>query len=201
MSCICHKTRFTAICSRSTASSAFARGPRRSCTLGGTACSSAGRGCGRALELRTLPARRPRPGDETCGRSTAADRSAASHGERNVGERCDPARTVAPAEGRPRRSAKTFPASTCGGVGVWPPERSSSPRHLSATPGEAPVHLGEHELDGSISPPVAQRFAAVMNGESPSGRQYRLVLRGELSDRFAGEFEACTWSESRARRS
>jgi hypothetical protein len=54
---------------------------------------------------------------------------------------------------------------------------------------EARVHLGEHELDGSISPPVAQRFAAAMNGESASGRQYRLVLRGELSDRFAGEFE------------
>ena len=47
----------------------------------------------------------------------------------------------------------------------------------------------KHELDGSISPPVAQRFAAVMNGESASGRQYRLVLRGELSDRFAKEFE------------
>jgi hypothetical protein len=29
----------------------------------------------------------------------------------------------------------------------------------------------------------------VMNGESASGGQYRLVLRGELSDRFAGEFE------------
>jgi hypothetical protein len=28
-----------------------------------------------------------------------------------------------------------------------------------------------------------------MNGESASGGQYRLVLRGELSDRFAGEFE------------
>jgi hypothetical protein len=28
-----------------------------------------------------------------------------------------------------------------------------------------------------------------MNSESASGRQYRLVLRGELSDRFAGEFE------------
>jgi hypothetical protein len=28
-----------------------------------------------------------------------------------------------------------------------------------------------------------------MNGESRRGRQYRLVVRGELSDRFAGEFE------------
>ncbi len=28
-----------------------------------------------------------------------------------------------------------------------------------------------------------------MNGESASGTQYRPVLRGELSDRFAGEFE------------
>jgi hypothetical protein len=54
---------------------------------------------------------------------------------------------------------------------------------------EAPVHLGERELDGSASPPLAQDFAAVMNGESARGRQYRLVLRGELSDRFAGEFE------------
>jgi hypothetical protein len=54
---------------------------------------------------------------------------------------------------------------------------------------EALVHLGEHELGGSISPPAAQGFAAVMNGESAIGRQYRLVLRGELSDRFAGEFE------------
>jgi hypothetical protein len=28
-----------------------------------------------------------------------------------------------------------------------------------------------------------------MNAESASGRQYRLVVRGELGDRFAGEFE------------
>ena len=28
-----------------------------------------------------------------------------------------------------------------------------------------------------------------MNDQSVRGRQYRLVLRGELSDRFAGEFE------------
>jgi len=28
-----------------------------------------------------------------------------------------------------------------------------------------------------------------MNRESAKGRQYRLVLGGELSDRFAGEFE------------
>ena len=54
---------------------------------------------------------------------------------------------------------------------------------------EALLHLGEHEGDGSISPPFAQRFAAMMNGESARGRQYRLVLQGELSDRFAGEFE------------
>jgi hypothetical protein len=40
-----------------------------------------------------------------------------------------------------------------------------------------------------MSPPVAQRFVAMMNGESAIGRQYRLVLRGELSDRFASEFE------------
>jgi hypothetical protein len=55
------------------------------------------------------------------------------------------------------------------------------------------VHLGEHELDGSISPPVAQGFVTAMNGESARGRQYRLVLRGEFSARFAREFEG-TWS-------
>ena len=54
---------------------------------------------------------------------------------------------------------------------------------------EAPVHLGEYELDGSISPPAAQSLAAAMNGESARGEQYRLVLRGELSDGFAREFE------------
>jgi hypothetical protein len=33
------------------------------------------------------------------------------------------------------------------------------------------------------------RIRSVINRESTGGTQYRLVLRGELSDRFAGEFE------------
>jgi hypothetical protein len=33
------------------------------------------------------------------------------------------------------------------------------------------------------------RIQSLMSGGSASGARYRLVLRGELSDRFAGEFE------------
>jgi len=72
------------------------------------------------------------------------------------------------------------------------PMSSSSPRQRSPT-SRRQVHLGERELDGSISPPIAQGFAAAMNGESARGEQYRLVLPGELSARFAREFEG-TWS-------
>jgi len=63
---------------------------------------------------------------------------------------------------------------------------------------EAPLHLGEHDLVGSISPPAAQRFVAAMNDESARGEQYRLVLPGELSARFAREFESTSSTACRA---
>jgi hypothetical protein len=68
------------------------------------------------------------------------------------------------------------------------PMSSSSPRSRSST-SRRRVHLGEHELDDSISPPAAQGFVAAMQGEPARGRQYRLVLPGGLSARFARELE------------
>jgi hypothetical protein len=72
------------------------------------------------------------------------------------------------------------------------PMSSSSRRSRSST-SRRRVHLGEHELDGSISPLVAQGFGAAMHDESARGEQYRPVLPSEFSDRFPRVFEG-TWS-------